>query len=252
MQVILDLLSPDLLANYVAIAAIVWTAAVIGRRWRRDNDPLTGSLFFAFLMQSIGLVSSVMSEFHARIIVDIPLRDIFSIVFILTFIISFVPIANFYTGLFIPRNKWYLPFVSFVGGAGASLAVISGAYYNPPMEVYGFLVLLILFVYLPLSVSCVRLAPLANRRVTGMKFRLVGLSAFIYVLPYLVVIVPEMISAPPWLLSLTYALAGLFLSVSYVLTYLGWVMPSWLRNRFAESSGKEQDTVTARDDPQEA
>ncbi len=233
MQDVLSFLAPDLVANYIAIGAIILTSVVMGQRWKQDKDPLTGGIFFAFLLQSIGLIGSLVSEIYARIFIDIALREFFSIVFTLAFIVSFIPFAYFYSGLFLTRNKWYLPFISFIGGAGVILTAKAESYYLPPIEVYMILVLLIFLVYIPLFISCVRMAPLASRRVTRIKFWLVGMSAFVYVLSYIIVVIPDLLAASAVVGNLSYALAGILIAVSYVLTYMGWVMPSWLRIRLS-------------------
>lgn len=232
MQEWLSVMSIDIVSNYVAIVVCTWTALVIARRWRSDRDPLTASLAVAFVLQSAGLLASILSEVLLRLSGDHYAAGMWSLVFVVSFLLSFPPVAYFHAGLFHPRNKWYVPVVSFLSGSGVALATTAPDYYSPPASVHAIFLAVLLLVYPPIAVSCMRLAPLASKRLTRVKFWTVSVWAVAHSAAYVLLGIPEIFTIAGVVVVSLYAGSALALTASYLTAYLGWVMPSWFRARF--------------------
>ncbi len=226
---------PDMLANYLAIIAVFWTEIVLTKRWLQDRDPLTVSLIVGFSMQGIALIGAVLAEFAVVDIVDSLLVEPLSAVFVLSFVLSFPPLCYFYTGLFHPRNKWHLPLISFLAGNTTMFAVITGQFYEPLIELTILVMMCGMGVYVPLAVSCLRVAPHAARRTTRAKFRFVGLSAILFCFSFLLPLHFWILDFPSEIQQIGWSLSGIVLSISYITAWMGWTLPKWVRLRLQDN-----------------
>ncbi|MBD3407080.1 MAG: hypothetical protein GF411_13260 [Candidatus Lokiarchaeota archaeon] len=238
MQNIFELFAIDMLSTYIAIVAAIWTSMVLFNRWRQDKDPLTASLVLTFILQTLGLIGATFSEVFLRVFVIPDLVPVMSFLFSLTFLISFVPMAYFYGGLFQPRNKWYIPTIGFLAGNATMLTALAGEFYDPPIEVYLFLFLLTLLVFVPLGYSCFKTAPMASRITTKAKFWLVGSWGVTYFLSYVVIFILTIFEASTLSLYVAFTIAGFLISGAYVAAWLGWVMPDWFRSWLIKRFGE--------------
>ncbi len=236
MQDLLVLIRPDMLMNYLAVVAVCWTSGVLINRWSRDRDTLTMALFIGFSMQGVALFGSIIAELAVADILSSTMVEFWSAVFIMLFVLSFPSICYFYTGLFHPRNKWHLPLISFLAGNTTMFALLDGQYYEPATELTVLIMICGISVYGPLAISCFHVAPLAARRMTRMKFKLVGMSSLLFCLSFLTPLLLWIFAMPADIQQIGWSLSGLFLSLSYIVAWVGWTMPEWARRRLQDSA----------------
>ncbi|MEM2142448.1 MAG: hypothetical protein QXQ81_04245 [Candidatus Thorarchaeota archaeon] len=152
--------------------------------------------------------------------------------------------AYFYVGLFRPRNRWYLPTISFLSGFLLRAILGEEIAYGPPATMALPFAILTLGMYVPLYLACRETAPKASRLLTRMKFILVGRFSLLYIATFFLFMASSLFGSDPVTGNLFFLVVMTFMMVTVLHAWFGWSMPEFLRRRYAEAEKNRPDGPT--------
>lgn len=221
-------------ANALTTLIFFYVSYQLLRFWKKEKDPMSAALASSIFLLAFGLLFEVISEIFTISIGVVPIGDFFTYLFFACFILSYAPMGYFYVGLFHPRNRWYLPMISFAGGFSLALIFNQSISYGVPLLSLVPFAILTFSLYIPLYISCRRTAPKAPKLVTQMKFRLIGRFAILYMVTFVLFGITGQFQAADVLIgNLVFLSVAIIMMITVIHAWFGWAMPEFLRKRYA-------------------
>ncbi|NWF96445.1 MAG: hypothetical protein HXY34_09935 [Candidatus Thorarchaeota archaeon] len=223
-------------ANAITALLFLYVAYRLLKFWQKGRDPLSAALATSILLLGLGLAVEVASEVVTITVGVNALGNALTYAFFALFILSYPVLAYFSVGLFYPRNRWYLPTISFSGGFALAIILTQDIGYGPPPIAMAPFAALTLGLYVPLYMACRRTAPKAPMKVTQMKFVLVGRFAVLYIVTFILFGLTPFFGGEgqEFIGNLFFLLVAAVMMITVIHAWFGWAMPDFLRRRYSE------------------